>query len=482
MSNQEQDIRLNILNSLLTTPHRRLAEVANQHGEMLISDPLFYGHLAVWYQSNGAVRDHKEVFIAHLLVSELPEHREAGFVLLQSLPPYQVSRVVTFMKGQLGKMPRSARTAVMRYLRYREADPERFDRAAVRARKAMKHLYASLHIKPSERADKVLFKDAPPEGSLPATVKALARAEKPLDQARIIVENKLPYTIAVGAVRKITPTVLVALINAMSPQEVINNLKSLKFRGAMEHADVKALIDQKLESAKTDKRVSAYKAKVAGEAAGLSADQTARLAEVTEVQVKSLGTIRRSTALFVDKSSSMQEAIEIGKRISALISGICEDQLFVYSFDTMPYEIRATGDDLASWEQAFKHVKSSGATSIGAPLEAMRRRGQIAEQILLVTDEGENTRPFFGQTYERYAQELGVRPEVMILRVGRCSNQIERDLQALNAPVETVTFNGDYYSLPNLVPMLTRPGRLDLLMEIMDVPLPQRAEFEKKAA
>src|SRR5215469_2835848 len=85
-------------------------------------DPLFYGHLAVWYQRNGDVRDHKEVFIGHLLVSDVPEHRDAGFMLLQELPPYQVMRVVDFMKRHLGKVPRSARTAVTRYLRAREKD------------------------------------------------------------------------------------------------------------------------------------------------------------------------------------------------------------------------------------------------------------------------------------------------------------------------------------------------------------------------
>ena len=52
----------------------------------------------MWYQDNGEVRDHHEVFIAHLLTSDLSEHREAGFVLLQKLPPYQVARVVSFMK------------------------------------------------------------------------------------------------------------------------------------------------------------------------------------------------------------------------------------------------------------------------------------------------------------------------------------------------------------------------------------------------
>ncbi len=35
-------------------------------------------------------------------------------------------------------------------------------------------------------------------------------------------------------------------------------------------------------------------------------------------------------------------------------------------------------------------------------------------------------------------------------------------------------FTGDYYALPNLVPLLSRPSKLELLMEIMEYPLPVR--------
>src|ERR1043166_6438716 len=85
----ERDLRLEMLNSLLTTPHRQLEKVAEVHKEMGELDPLFYAHLAVWYQKHGDVRDHTEVFLGNLLVSELPEHRDAGFMLLQEFPPYQ---------------------------------------------------------------------------------------------------------------------------------------------------------------------------------------------------------------------------------------------------------------------------------------------------------------------------------------------------------------------------------------------------------
>src|SRR5919202_2552681 len=98
MNTVERDLRLEMLNSLLTTPHRELGKVAELHKLMVELDPIFYGHLAVWYQRNGDVRDHKEVFVSNLLASSLSEHRDAGFVLLQELPPYQVARVVDFMK------------------------------------------------------------------------------------------------------------------------------------------------------------------------------------------------------------------------------------------------------------------------------------------------------------------------------------------------------------------------------------------------
>src|SRR5918993_3794543 len=158
----ERDLRLGMLNSLLTTPHRELGQVAGMHREMVERDPVFYGHLAAWYFRSGDVRDHKEVFVGNLLTGALDEHRGAGFVLLQELPPYQVARVVDFVKRARGGLPRSARTAVVRYLREREVNPRQFDGAALRARKSMKHLYAGLHIKPSVRADAILFKDAPP--------------------------------------------------------------------------------------------------------------------------------------------------------------------------------------------------------------------------------------------------------------------------------------------------------------------------------
>ncbi|MDJ0797705.1 MAG: hypothetical protein QNJ51_12980 [Calothrix sp. MO_167.B12] len=476
MDTAEKDLRLELLNSLLTTPHRELAKVAEFHKMMVELDPIFYGHLATWYQHHGDVRDHKEVFLGHLLTSNVTEHRDAGFMMLQEFPPYQVARIVDFMKQQQGKVPRCARTAVRRYLQTREANPKFFDRAALRGRKAMKHLYASLHIKPSVRADAVLFKDAPPEDSLAFMLKQLAKAETPAEQAALIVEHNIPYTVAIGAIKQLTPTVLVALINSMSPQEVINNLKSLQSRGAMEHPEVKELINGKLDEASKSNRVSAFKAQVAADVTQLDTETAAKLDRITNEQVKKRGKIRKPTALLIDKSGSMDKAIEIGKRLAAMISGITEADLFVYAFDTMPYRVQAQGSELTDWEHAFQHIKAGGGTSIGCSLEVMRYKKQVVEQIIIVTDEGDNFKPYFHDSYEGYQNDMGVIPNVIIVKVGHCSDYVEQKLKQTKAMVDTFTFAGDYYSLPNLIPLLTRPSRLDLLMEIMETPLPVRAD------
>src|SRR4051812_14829581 len=162
----EQDQRLWLLNTLLTTPHRALAEIHPVHAEMVASDPLFYVRLAAWYSDHGDVRDHKEMFVITLALSDFSGHRDVGLALLRQLPPYEVLRVVDFIhgkqvkeqrKGLFRNLPRSLRTEVTRYLRERESDCDWFDSSVLIARKAIKRLYALLHVAPGDRAQRVLF-------------------------------------------------------------------------------------------------------------------------------------------------------------------------------------------------------------------------------------------------------------------------------------------------------------------------------------
>src|SRR5262249_44408618 len=134
--------------------------------------------------------------------------------------------------GLFRSPPRALRTEVTRYLREREADPEWFDSSTLVARKAMKRLYALFHVKPGDRAQKTLFEGSPPPDSRAFALKQIAKATTPAEQAAAIFEYNIPYRVAATVVAQMTPAVLLALIDRMSAQELINNLGSLKKRGA----------------------------------------------------------------------------------------------------------------------------------------------------------------------------------------------------------------------------------------------------------
>src|SRR5205085_10066670 len=129
----------------------------------------------------------------------------------------------------------------------------------------------------------------------------------------------------------------------------------------------------------------------------------------------------KTTEVLMDRSGSMTESIEVGKQIAALVSGIAEAELFVYAFDTMAYPIAPTGAgrELSDWKRAFEHVRADGGTSIGAALEVMRLKRRAVEQIIIVTDEGENTAPYFSMVYPTYCAELQVAPSVLVVKVGQ---------------------------------------------------------------
>lgn len=503
---QEQDQRLTMLNALLTTPHRNLASGQPVHSELLNVDPLFYVRLAAWYNDRGEIRDHKELFIANLCISDFDGHREVGVAMLRELPPYQVARVVQYIRGKYQhftvqetstgvgrnrkttkrripqsvgfnkKLPRSTKTEIVRWLKERESDTDWYDSCVLMARKQMTMLYKETHTEPSERAQAILFESNPPEGSSLAALKIFNKAKTPAEQAAVIMEHKIPYRVASTVVSNMTPTIMLALIEVMSDQELINNLGSLKKRGVMDNPDLKGLIKKRLDKAKKGKRVAALKSVEAAKAAGVDEEMAGQLADIADTQIKAKGRIKRPTALLIDKSGSMRIAIEIGKRMATMISAIMDADFYCYAFNDMPYPIESKGTTLGDWEKAFRGITAGGCTGCGCSVAAMQAQGQRVEQIVLITDEGENRPPAFLKALQEYKAVMGVEPSVFILRAGnsRSYGDIYNKLVRAGIDVDAYEFDGDYYSLPNLVQYLIKPSKLELLMEIMTYPLPER--------
>lgn len=474
----ELNYRTSVLDSFLISTHRDLSLVAKSHADLLENDPIFYGHLAVWYMENGQVRDHKDVFLANLLTSAYDFHREAGFMLLQKFPLHQIVRALEFIKSQGKKTNKQIRKAVEILLKRLEFNDQLFDKIGVGSHKELANLYRWFRFRPSVRANKILFENDPPQDSVFFQVKALARAKDDLEQAEIIIKHKIPYTVAVGAIKKITPPVLVALINAMSAQELLNNMQSIKAHGAFNNPEVSKLVNDKLANVAKSKKSKVAALKVTHAKAGLDEQTLNSLSTVETSALKKLANIKKSTALFVDVSGSMAIAKELALVLGPAIATATSSDLFVYTTSSGATPIDVKGlKTLDEYRKAFAPIKIQGQTSLGAPFRMMVSRKEVVEQVLLITDQGENIGPYFTQELVQYSQKLNISmPNVVIVNVGRSSSLIEDQLRRQRIEVDVIQSHAsaDQYSIPNILALLSKGGKADLVVDIMSTKLPKR--------
>lgn len=520
MTKPEEDIRLKMLNAFMTCPHRDTEGIKGIHKTLQEKDPLFYAHLGSWYYKHGDLRNHNEVFASLLSTDPYIDNREVGLALFREHAVFMKRKILGFIEGKkvkirektgkkikvgkktvdevkitqkfvgLGKTPpTSFRKERERYLRWLEASPEKFDAVAMRNFNDLKALYASGRngVKPGTRAQQILFEGKYPEDSKLNIFKKITEAKKPDEQAKMIVENKIPYTIAVGLIEKVTPSVLVALVNAMSPQELINNIASLQEKGAFDNPDLKKMIEAKLEKAKTSKNVATLKSKVAVDTNRVKDEGIIdKLNQVADTQVKKGGAIKIPTAIFVDRSGSMEEAIKVGKKLAAMVSGAMEADLHVVAFDNSAAEVVATDKTMTSWEKAFAPIRANGGTSIGCALDFLIRKKVVTEQIVVITDEDENAAPYFHEVFPKYEKTMGVTPHVVVINVNDKDGRAFGVNHKFTTLLKTagITYDvykpekADYYGLPGLIPMLARKSKLDLVYEVMDTPLLVRKEYK----
>jgi hypothetical protein len=473
----ENTSRLTLLDRLLDAPRTSQDLMAKAHQETLEADPQFYGCLAAWYQRNGFVEAHKELFIANLSLSFEEGHREAAYVMLQPLRTYQVARVVRYLKEARHKMPRRTKSAVEYWLRRREADALWFDEVFLRDRKNVKYLYATLQIKPSTRAKAIVFEEEPPKDSRVFVVQQLSKNNDPDHIAEQIVAHKINAATAVGLLPYMNEKILAALIQVMTPQQLLNRMASLRRRGAFEDKKMRSLIEEKMLQAASEKRVQDGRLLIAAQASGDDL-LNAQLGQLSAQRLQQKGSIKRPTAIFVDKSGSMQVALEVGAHVASLCSAIVERELWVYAFDSFARPIKAPEQkNLIGWSRAFSSIHADGATSIGAPFVSLAKEKSAAEQIIVITDGEENTAPYFVPALREYEAKTQQRCQVIVVIVGQKvlgRSALEVSLQQEKIEHQCILFQGDLYSLPNLIPYVTTPRRAELCAEIMMSELPTR--------
>jgi hypothetical protein len=470
---QESGITKNqIISQLSRSAHGKLSEYGDLVKQAAGQEPEFLAHLIAWDRQKGQIRDAKIALpVLSLTVPGLhPELAENSLAHIALLGPRELLRAYRFAleTRPQGYMLR-LKKLVAAYLKEKELQPRAgWNEFALQHRATLKELYALTHTKPSKDADEVALKGLHPEGTIFEVVARL-KDMTATEAAGEIMARRIPFLVAFGALgaRAKDTDVLVALISAMSPTELVSNTKMLEKLGMKTNPAVRGAYAEALQKAEKSKKnvLKTTRAAEAVEDEGLKE----KLRGLQDKQLQGMG-VDGNWLVLGDASGSMEDAIEVAKQVAGVLAKMVKGKVWLVFFNTHPQTIDVTGASLDVIQKATRHIRADGGTSIGCGLLRMLDGKVDLDGIAVISDGGENTAPYFHHVYPKYAQFAGKEPPVYLYHVGKKGRSEAFTQYMRGAGIDLQVFdvagNADYYSLPNLVQTM-RVQRYSLLDEVM---------------
>lgn len=472
---EQQTIHRNkMIAELVRSEHGKLAAYVPVVSRASQEDPDFLAHLIAWNQKKGSIRDSKIALPMIQLgaTAELPEEytqNDLAHVALQS--PRELLRAVRFSREYRPRgRGKRFESMVERYLRKKEAQAAgRFFQLVLQHRKPLKELYALLHIKPNELANRVLFK-----GEKPGVLGRVARLGEMAaeDAAAVIMRDHIPFLVAapVIAKHKGNTAFVLALIEAMTPAELVNNTKMLEKLGIRNVPALRAAFDAKLREAVESKK-NVLKTAKAAEATG-----NKKLAKAAEKQLDNTDGVQGDWLVLGDCSGSMSIGIEAARQVSAILARMVRGKVHLVFFNSMPRHFDVTGKTFEEITEITRGIRDGGGTSIGVGLAWARTAGIPVDGVAIISDGEENTNPVFHDELKKYQEWVGKEIPVYYYAVGgrfRGKSFLEMSMERSGFDLQTFDLKGsaiDYYSLPNLVQTM-RTNKYSLSDEIFATPL-----------
>jgi hypothetical protein len=466
-----------ILSELAKSPHGKLSEYVPIGSVAARDDANFFGHLVAWNRLKGQIRDAK-VALPIIALKYVPaetkmnEFAENALAHFASLGPRELLKAYRFaLEIRLPGHMRQLRRIIAAYMRDREVNAPKWDRIALQHRHTLKELYAVAHIAPGDRADKILFKGEKPAGSLFETVSQL-KDMQPTEAAGAILERKIPFLIARGALGKklADPTLVLALIKQMSPTELVTNVKALERLGIKTDPALRGAFNEALQKA-GGSTTNLLKTTVAVDEVE-SEELQENLRTLQDKQIAKLSGVEGNWLVLGDMSGSMAQAMELAKNVAATLSKLVKGSVWLTFFNTEPLSIDVTGLTLDQIQKATKHISAGGGTSIGCGLLRMLDGKQEVDGIAIVSDGGENTVPLFPDVYKKYSAWTGKEVPVYLYHCDGDVNALSDSMKraGLDMQIFELGRTVDYYSIPTLVQTM-RTNRYSLIDEVMAVPL-----------
>lgn len=481
---EENRARELLYNKMMAVPHRDYQEAVTPFLEALDSDPLFSSKAMVYFATNSATRDLQDSAIIALLQSD-PQYRmfrEAGRCLLLGskvyrtepdgivgLPYFRFFRVMRFISESAKKVPRLFKGIMNDFLAHVESDESRLTNMLLNNKRDVAWAYRIVHRPPHPLVQSVAFDNEAPDGTVFAKIKAIALCRDASRQAEMLLDSNIPYRIAQSLPVEYTSEIGVALISLMTPTEAMNSSKWVVEKGLMNIPEVRTAMENKVSQSTKSVASAKHRKSAQTEDAGLRKAIDDAVQKATDEGVQIGGNL----LLCVDRSGSMQDAIDVAKECGMRVAPHCDGEIMVVVFNDVATEIQVSDKtSVKGWEQAFAPVKPNGQTSMGCALRYALNKGfDPTAGILIISDGAENAQPYYADVVKSHPHYRTVS-----LTVGSPygNNSLHSTMQHRNVPFEAIAWKGDYYAFDQIVSLFSGEPVRSLAEKIMDIPLPYR--------
>lgn len=508
-----------ILTELTKSAHGALAAYLPIGRRAAIEDPDFFSHLVAWDHHKGQIRDAKlalpVIALAALRVTSeanrlgvgelrsdlLLTYADNALAHLADLRPREFAKAVlpyalydkTTKKsvayppfGVAANAPRKMlRRLVNRYLKDLEANRRSFEYTAVQHGQILQNLYAHYHVACPSWVSQVLFRrqGSKTHGPIvalppaPGIFEVIARLHllNPVEAAGTIVKFKIPFLIARGALgaKAKDPDTVLALIKAMSPTELVTNVKWLEKLGVKTHPALRAAFEQaigKAAMAKTPK--ATLKTTRAAEALADDEALSGKLHALQEKQIDKLGGVEGDWLVLGDKSGSMHSSIDVARNVAGTLARMVKGRVHLIFFDTAPRYVEVTGKTLEDIKKLTAGVQAGGGTNMHCGIQYALDAKLKVDGIAFVSD-GANHGAEVIPVYKRYCEKLDCEPTLYFYKLDGEQDVFSHECREYDVDLQTFDLLGqtvDYYSLPTLATTM-RVQRYSLIDEVLNTPL-----------
>ncbi|GFZ96438.1 hypothetical protein GCM10008018_48510 [Paenibacillus marchantiophytorum] len=397
-----------------------LRDASELHHEMAASNPQFMAKALVFARNEGFMRL-QPLFGLAVLSAYRPDLFAKVFMQVVRIPS-DLSDFLTILKGLgRGEGGRAIKRQVNQFL------------AGVSEYWAMKYngrgrsyslgdAIATAHPKPMDLRQQALFRYLRGQEAnlalLPQVeaLEYLKKAETEEEQLAWIEKGKLSYETVTGAIKP-SKAVWCALLYQMPTFAILRHLNTLVRSGVLEDKQHLDYINSRL----TDQK-ALRKAKILPFRFATAFQQVEHpvlrdtLRESVDLTFDNLPEIGEMTAIFLDISGSMQgKYLEIGSVFALALYKKTQGNSLFWLFDTEVTDAKPSRRDSILGQA--ERIRAYGGTDTGAPIRKLIEQQTKVDQIIIITDEQQNSGSAFYEQLMIYRSQINRDAKAFIIDI-----------------------------------------------------------------